>query len=269
VPFSPIPMHGPRAGLVAFVLAFALLAPSRAHAQTDSAARAVDRPGVPRSAVGHAPASDVPDLDPAAFCPGGAEWILRANGTVVRTSSNVTFDARMAPVFGIRRHMAPSWTIIGSAFPGGKLCVDGNVAIVGVTGTAAAPRAMTIIATGSVQIIGSPHVRPASADSVLIVAGGDVHIGGTSRDGANNFEGLIYAENQCIVSGQPRVAGPLLCANLEPSVVTSPMTPVAGFAPFMPQDYGRVSVIPGVKPADRCDAEPAKQRSYSCVQRVP
>ena len=252
------------AGLVAAI------APARAGAQVfsgrDSAARARERAdaGTPVTAVGHLRLDDGPNLDPADFCPAGAEWLLRADGSVLRTSTGAAYAAQPAPMFGIRRGMPAGWMITGPQFPGGKVCADGDVSLAGVTGRPDRPLAITIVATGSVEIVGTPHLVPATSDSVLIVAGGDVRLAGHSIGGANNFEGLVYAENQCIVNGRPRVASRLVCRNAEPAPVSASLFAVRGFAPFTPRELGRVHVIPGVATPDRCPPAGVTQREYSC-----
>ena len=72
---------------------------------------------------------------------------------------------------------------------------------------------MSVIATGSIEISGNPFMKPSSPDSILFMAGGDLSISATPGRSNDNFDGLIYAESQCKVSGNPTVEGQLLCKN--------------------------------------------------------
>jgi hypothetical protein len=92
------------------------------------------------------------------------------------------------------------------------MCVEGNVKISGNPGTEEAPIRLTIVATGSLELSGNPFLEPATSDSILFVLGGDMSISG--NPGSNeNYEGLMYAHSQCKVSGNPSVAGNLVCRN--------------------------------------------------------
>jgi hypothetical protein len=72
---------------------------------------------------------------------------------------------------------------------------------------------MSIIATGSIEISGNPYMTADHDDGIMFLAGGDVSISGNPAVGSNNFQGLIYAGAQCKVSGNPAIAGQLMCAN--------------------------------------------------------
>ena len=227
-----------------------------------------------KTPVSGAPAVAIPDLDPPDFCPAGAEWILRADGYLRRVSTNTTYNANGTPHFGwtytATTSPARTWTLAGPAAVPGKVCADGNVAITGNSGTAAAPLAITIVATGSVGVSGTPYLTPATSDSVLIVAGGDISLAGNSSGSASNYEGLVYAENQCVVTGSPRMAAQVLCKNKPATVVSTVMTPIAGAPPtFTVTEYAATTNIGGSAIIQyRCGGVLAKRRVNSWLQRV-
>jgi hypothetical protein len=72
---------------------------------------------------------------------------------------------------------------------------------------------MSVLATGSIQIAGTPIIIPDHDDGILLMAAGDVMIAGNPSGGATNYQGLIYAGAQCSASGNATMFGQLLCAN--------------------------------------------------------
>jgi hypothetical protein len=84
--------------------------------------------------------------------------------------------------------------------------------VTGNLGETGAPFQVTIVATGSVHIGGIPIIEPPDDSDILILAGGDVQIGGnTTGSRSPYYSGLIYAGSQCLVNGSPQVDGHLLC----------------------------------------------------------
>jgi hypothetical protein len=104
-----------------------------------------------------------------------------------------------------------TWTFNNPTAAPGKMCIEGNVDVSGNVGTALAPMQWTLIATGSVKIAGTPYIAPATTDSIMIVSGGDVWVSGNPTAGATSYEGLIYANSQCYLSGQATLRGQVLC----------------------------------------------------------
>jgi hypothetical protein len=100
----------------------------------------------------------------------------------------------------------------GTSTPG-TVCAFGNVKLSSNPGTAANPLALSIIATGSIEISGNPYLKPSSPDKIMFLAGGDLKISGNPEVGALNYEGLLYATNQCQISGNPAVQGQVVCKN--------------------------------------------------------
>lgn len=154
---------------------------------------------------------DVPPLPYSQFCPSQADWILRSGGAV---ENHTVFPVVIGAVAGLSRTTSGSaviWSMTGPVI-GGVVCVEGNFSLSGNAGTALAPHALTLVTTGSVTVSGTPVLRPATTDSVLIVAGADVAIAGNPA-GAYNYEGLIYAGSQCSLTGNAQVSGNMVCRN--------------------------------------------------------
>ncbi len=96
----------------------------------------------------------------------------------------------------------------------GTLCVmDNNVELSGDIGADGAPLDMSVIATGSVQLTGGAFISATQEDGIAILAGGDLELSGTSGVSSDNFEGLIYVNSQCDVSGSATVKGQMICVD--------------------------------------------------------
>ncbi|HEX6058030.1 MAG TPA: hypothetical protein VFZ11_03345 [Gemmatimonadaceae bacterium] len=158
------------------------------------------------------PPIPIPDLNPLDRC-ATADYIGQADGWIRRTSDNSLHNATSNSRFGWKRSgTGPiKWDFEDVSKVEGTFCFTGNVYLSANPGLPSDPFALSIYASGSVEISGNPYLEPAPGDSVTIVSGGDVSISGNPAAGANNFEGLIYAESQCKISGNPSVAGQLLC----------------------------------------------------------
>jgi hypothetical protein len=165
--------------------------------------------------LGGQPEIPIPDLFPLDYC-AGADYRLRADGFIVPAATGIPLDARSVEVFGWKRSSGPpevKWDLSGNSSVDGTYCVEGNAYVSGNTGTAANPREMSIIATGSIEISGNPYITAEHDDNIMLLAGGDVSISGNPSVGAQNFSGLIYAGAQCKLSGNPAISGQVLCAN--------------------------------------------------------
>jgi hypothetical protein len=162
----------------------------------------------------HQPPLEIPDVLPAEYC-GTADYTLNANGTVVRKSDGASFSINSTPKFGWKRSSSSPVVFdfdAGTSTPG-TVCAFGNVKLSSNPGSAANPLALSIIATGSIEISGNPYLKPSSPDKIMFLAGGDLKISGNPEAGALNYEGLLYATNQCMISGNPTVHGQVVCKN--------------------------------------------------------
>jgi hypothetical protein len=161
------------------------------------------------------PKLEIPDLDPADYC-GRADYVLRADGMVVKKGTpDQLFNATSDPQFGWKRSSTSPlvWDLSGNSAVNGTVCAEGNVKISGNPGTDASPLQMSVIATGSIEISGNPFMRPSSPDSILFLAGGDLSISGNPGAINDNYDGLIYSESQCKISGNPSIEGQIACKN--------------------------------------------------------
>ena len=156
---------------------------------------------------------EIPILTYPEFC-AQPDYILRANGYVVRRATNDSLLATGGAQYGWRRTSASpvNWTRTGTAVPG-TFCAEGNVIISTGVGTAALPFSMTVIAQGSIDLSGNSFLTPAHPDGVLLVAMGDLRLSGTANSLNPNFDGLLYAGAQCDGSGTPDYGGQLICQN--------------------------------------------------------
>jgi hypothetical protein len=159
------------------------------------------------------PKLEIPDLDPADYC-GRADYVLRSDGMVVKKGPpDLVFNATSVPQFGWKRSSTSPlvWDLVGDLAVNGTVCAEGNVKIGGNSGTDILPLKMSVIATGSIEISGNPFMQPSSPDSIMFLAGGDLSISGNPGVFNDNFDGLIYAESQCKISGNPNLEGQLVC----------------------------------------------------------
>jgi len=163
--------------------------------------------GTPAPKLGGQPEVPVPDLNPMNYC-ADAEFRLLSNGTAT-TGAGMPIAV---PAGWSYNAGTLTWSVTGANVDG-TFCVQGNVSISGNTGSAAAPRAMTILATGSIAVTGTPVIVPDHPDGILFMAGGDVSVAGNPTAGADSYTGMIYAGAQCSAAGNATMFGQLLCAN--------------------------------------------------------
>jgi hypothetical protein len=97
----------------------------------------------------------------------------------------------------------------------GTVCAYGDIRVNGNLGEAGNPFSITLIATGSIRVGGTPVITADHPDGILILAGGDVQIGGTASTTTPYYRGLVYAGSQCQVNGDPVVDGHILCNDAE------------------------------------------------------
>jgi hypothetical protein len=149
----------------------------------------------------------IPDLNPMNYC-AGAEYNLLSTGMVQTIATGVQVPAAAAG--WTYTAGTTTWNLTGGAVNIGTYCATGNVAISGNNGAPGAPLQISILATGSVSLAGTPYLRPDHDDGVLIMAAGDVSVAGNP---GSSYSGLVYAGAQCAASGSATLSGQLLCAN--------------------------------------------------------
>jgi hypothetical protein len=163
--------------------------------------------GTPAAKLGNQPEVVIPDLNPMNYCVG-AEFRLLSNGTATTGAGMLI----AVPTGWSYNAGTLTWSVT-AANVDGTFCVQGNVSISGNTGSAAAPRAMTVLATGSIAVSGTPVIVPDHPDGILFMAAGDVTIAGQPTAGVDSYSGMIYAGAQCSAAGNATMFGQLLCAN--------------------------------------------------------
>ena len=109
-----------------------------------------------------------------------------------------------------------------SANDEGTFFVEGFAVISGSPGTNSNPLNLTIIATASISVTGSPKLAPDLIDNpqtVQFVTDGDLKIGGSGESGTSNatVEGQIFVKEQLQMAGTPNFEGRIIVQN-EPSV---------------------------------------------------
>jgi hypothetical protein len=168
--------------------------------------------GSPAPKVPGAAPIDIPDLNPADYCTGTQADFRLLPGGVAQNGAGAGIAVPLGWVYNAG---TLTWTATGAVgVPvAGTYCVTGNAYVQGSVGTAAVPRAMSVIATGSIRIEGTPYMRADHDDGILALAGGDLYLAGNAAAGATSYSGMLYARAQCYATGNFVAVGQLLCAN--------------------------------------------------------
>lgn len=162
----------------------------------------------PAPKLGGQPEIGIPDLNPLDYCPS-ADFRLLATGNVQTVATG--FQVPAAAAGWTYNAGSLTWTFAGGA--DGTYCAAGNVLIAGNTGSAAAPKRISILATGSIRVEGTPYLAADHEDGILLLAAGDVYLAGNAAAGATSYQGMVYAGAQCAAQGTFTMFGQLLCAN--------------------------------------------------------
>jgi hypothetical protein len=155
---------------------------------------------------------DIPDLNPMDFC-AGADFTLTNTGGVTNMATGIT-----GPAAGwVWDPLTLTWIGTGTQLPPlpapGTYCAQGNIRLSGAAGTGATPLSISLLATGSIRIDGTPYLVPAHPDGILAMAAGDIYLAGNNTAGAINYSGMVYAGAQCTALGNVTLVGQLVCAN--------------------------------------------------------
>lgn len=153
---------------------------------------------------------EIPPLDPLQFC-DEADYLL-VDGDVVTVASGDRVPASGPGALGWEWNAGKdTYSLDAKGAAPGTVCAMGNVEVNGNLGSNGDPLSITIAATGSVKLGGTPVIRSDHSANVLIVSGGDVQIAGNASGATVNYQGTIYAHGQCQVNGNPLVDGQILC----------------------------------------------------------
>jgi type IV pilus assembly protein PilW len=141
-----------------------------------------------------------------------ADYTLTQQGKVVEESTGTEYDATSSAKFGWRRtdNSPVIWEYAGDSENEGTFCVEGSVKLSGNPGSSGSPISMTIVAKGSIEISGGPHITADDPNGILFLAGGDIKISGNPSGEAGD-NGQMYAYSQCAISGTPDLSAQLQC----------------------------------------------------------
>ncbi len=175
---------------------------------TDTVRHWFTDPAILERIESYAPPIEVPRYNPLDYC-SDADYILR-NGWKINMTATPDSVLLGGSTDWTWRQNGNMYKLGSSTTDLGTFCVHGNVSYTASMGTETEPVPISLIATGSVSLGGRSRIAPAHPDNILIMAGGDVVIGGQA--GAY-YSGLIWTENQCVLQGGPSVDALLLCYN--------------------------------------------------------
>lgn len=159
--------------------------------------------------VGAYPVPDqipIPTMTAAEHCPG-AQYVLRADGTVLERSTGLTVPAAPLGWSYTSSGGFVTWTAVSSVVTG-SYCVMGNATLSGNPGAVGTPLPISVYATGSIEISGNPNLEPYGTNRIVLLADGDLYIRGNSN---TNYEGIVYGGSTCRASGNLSLSGQFLC----------------------------------------------------------
>jgi hypothetical protein len=159
------------------------------------------------------PAATIPAINPADFF-GARDFRLAADG-LVYDKNGVVQPMPGSNWNGWSYNSGTGTWALSSTTIDGTFYIEGNASISGSPGSNATPWITTIIATESIEVAGSPVMRPpASSDqgdlyrsgteNLLFVAGKDLKINGNPQQG---FQGVLAAHEQVKVNGNATLTG--------------------------------------------------------------
>jgi type II secretory pathway pseudopilin PulG len=151
--------------------------------------------------------TNIPAINPADYS-YLARYILRSNGSVYDTISGTT----NAPPFNGWSWSGTMWKFTGNSEIDGSYFAETDVDISGSPGSASDPWQLTLLATGYIDVSGTPSVEPATG-GIVFMAGKDLKM----RGGAGNLYdvGLYAAHEQVSLKGTPTIKGVLLAEDAE------------------------------------------------------
>jgi hypothetical protein len=169
----------------------------------DGSGRAVD--------PDYQPPIDIPDYDPMEFC-DDADYVLRDGLLITRGPPETSVSINGSNQLGWEWDAsAGSYSLNAKDAVEGTVCAVGDIRVTGNLGAAGDPFDISLIATGSIQLSGTPVIEADHPDGILLLAGGDVQIGGNASGTTPHLRGTIYAGSQCRSNGNPIIDGHLLC----------------------------------------------------------
>lgn len=157
--------------------------------------------GRPSVNVAHVEANDYADL---------ATHILNADGTITTVGLTLPCVSNCGWSFS-----NGTWSITGNSATAGTYFVNGDVTIsgnpsLGGTGQNRIPLPLSVIATGSVRVSGTPTLQPHNALAYQFVTNGDLSITGNADLEQTQVEGRSLVREQLNLSGNPELRGQII-----------------------------------------------------------
>jgi len=168
-------------------------------------------------AGGGRPNVNVPDINANDYF-DLATHILRADGTMTTQAG--------APACSLANcgwsFSGGSWHLTGNgngAANSGTFFVEGNATIsgnpnAGGTGQNRVALPLSVIATGSIEVTGTPTLRPHNGLALQFVTNGDLRIAGNADFDNTIVEGQSLVREQIMISGNPDLRGQIIVQNV-------------------------------------------------------
>jgi hypothetical protein len=154
-----------------------------------------------------AAAAEFPTLAASDYC-GRADYEVLTNNTILVRATGVPVALATLGWSG----SWPLWTVMSNVTPG-TYCVNGNVKMSNTVGASGAPRAISLIVKGSLEVSGSQFLVPDDNEGIAFLVDGDLKLNGNSTFTTPDFNGFIYAGAQCDMSGSLFIEGQVICKN--------------------------------------------------------
>lgn len=160
---------------------------------------------------GGMPTVNVPEVDANDYA-DLATHILNADGTMTTVA---TGGVSVCPC-NDWSFSGGTWSITGNSATTGAYFVNGDAHISGNPGSSKSPVALTVIATGSIEVSGNPYLRPyGAAEALQFVTNGDLKLGGNVDIDVATVEGQSLVREQLMISGNPDIRGQIIVQNVE------------------------------------------------------
>ncbi|MDO8681247.1 MAG: hypothetical protein Q7R30_22235 [Acidobacteriota bacterium] len=174
--------------------------------------------------TGGAPTINVPTVNAADYM-AQADFFLNADGTMTIGSAG---GLPCGAICNGWTFSGGEWSISGNTAPDGTFYVNGTVSISGSPGSNASPKALSIIATGSISVTGRPFLTPDTTNNASLlqfVTNGDLKIGGAVDVNApNSVEGKCMVREQLHISGNPTLQGQIIVQNVTTGILSNLVT---------------------------------------------
>jgi hypothetical protein len=152
-----------------------------------------------------------------------AGFKLHADGV---TKTNLTTGLACGAACDKWTFSGGKWSITGNSANTGTFYVEGSVSISGSPGANNNPLALSIIATGSIDVSGSPKFQPALSKPTLtdplgvdhkyqFITDGDLKIGGAAGLVDPETEGQILVREQIDIHGNPKFRGRIMVGDFD------------------------------------------------------